>query len=135
MTWCHHYRITLKAKHRVSECEGRPSIKVKPSAVNRMVTASTGVQADLSKVVHPSCRSMYHSSEPQTSTVRISSPRPKRLGHLHINWTGLTAYAYPPTALLHRVVQKIRQCHCLIIAIAPGWPGMPWFWDLVQLST
>ena len=30
---------------------------------------------------------------------------------------------------------KIKQCHCLIIVIAPGWPGMPWFWDLVQLST
>ena len=27
---------------------------------------------------------------------------------------GLTGpdYAYPPTALLHRVIQKIRQCHC-----------------------
>ena len=21
------------------------------------------------------------------------------------------------------------------VVIAPGWPGMPWFWDLVQLST
>ena len=38
-------------------------------------------------------------------------------------------------ALLHRVIQKIRQRNCLIILIAPGWPGMPWFWDLVQLST
>ena len=25
--------------------------------------------------------------------------------------------------------------NCLIIVIAPGWTGMPWFWDLVQLST
>ena len=24
---------------------------------------------------------------------------------------------------------------CLIIVVAPGWPRMPWFWDLVQLST
>ena len=24
---------------------------------------------------------------------------------------------------------------CLIIVITLGWPGMPWFWDLVQLST
>ena len=31
---------------------------------------------------------------------------------LNINWSGLTAYAYPPTALLHRVIQKIRQCNC-----------------------
>ena len=28
---------------------------------------------------------------------------------VNINWSGLTAYAYPPTALLHRVIQKIRQ--------------------------
>ena len=25
---------------------------------------------------------------------------------LNINWTALTAYAYPPTALLHRVIQN-----------------------------
>ena len=54
---------------------------------------------------------------------------------LNINWTSLTAYAYPPTALLHRVSQEIRHCHCLIIVIAPGWPEMPWFWVLGQLST
>ena len=54
---------------------------------------------------------------------------------LNINWLGLTAYAYPHTALLHKVIQKIRQSSCLIIVIAPGWPGMPWFWDLVQHST
>ena len=51
---------------------------------------------------------------------------------LNKNWSGLTAYAYPPMALLHKVIQKIRQCNCLIILIAPG---IPWFWDLVQLST
>ena len=44
-----------------------------------MVTASTGVQTNLSKVVHPSCGSICHSS--QTSTVRVSSPRPQCLGH------------------------------------------------------
>ena len=47
---------------------------------------------------------------------------------LNINWLGLTGYAYPPMALLHRVIQKIKQSSCLIIV-------MPWFWDLVQLST
>ena len=46
-----------------------------------MVTASVGVQTDLSKVVHSSCRSICHSPEPQTSTVHISCPRPKGLGH------------------------------------------------------
>ena len=84
-----------------------------------MVTASAGVQTDLSQVVHPSCRSICHSPEPQIATVCVSSPRPECLGHRsskHKLVGGLTAYAYPPTALLHRVIQKIRQCklpdHC-----------------------
>ena len=66
---------------RVSECDGRPTVQVKPSSVNKMVTASAGVQTDLSQVVHSSCRSICHSPEPQSSTVRVSSPRPKCLGH------------------------------------------------------
>ena len=66
---------------RVSECDGQPSVQVEPNPVNRMVTASAGVQTDLSQVVHSSCRSICHSSEPQSFTVCISSPRPKCLGH------------------------------------------------------
>ena len=82
MTWCHHYQITLKARH-IPGClnvMARPSVQVEPSAVNRMVTPFTGVQTDLSKVVHPSCGSICHSSEPQSSTVHVSSPRPQCLG-------------------------------------------------------
>ena len=75
------HNIESQTHSRVPECDGRPSVQVKPSAVNRMVTASAGVQTDLPKVVHTSCRLICHSSEPQTSTVRISCPRPKGLGH------------------------------------------------------
>ena len=75
------HNIKRQTHSRVSECDGRPSIQVQPSTVNRMVTASAGVQTNLSKVVHSSCRSLCHSPEPQTSTVRISCPRPKGLGH------------------------------------------------------
>ena len=46
-------------------------------------------------------------------------------------WLKLQDLILRPSAAL----QKIKQCHCLIILIAPGWPGMPRFWDLVQLST
>ena len=59
---------------RVSECDGQPSVHVEPSPVNRMVTASAGVQTGLSQVVQSACRSIRHSSEPQSSTVRISVP-------------------------------------------------------------
>ena len=73
--------LKRKTLSRVSECDGRPAVQVEPSPVNRMVTASAGVQTDLSQLVHSSCRSICHSSEPKTSTVGISSPRPKCLGH------------------------------------------------------
>ena len=75
------HNIKSQTHARVSECDDRPSIQVEPSTVNRIVTASARVQTDLSKVVHSSCRSICHSPEPQTSTVRISCPRPKGLGH------------------------------------------------------
>ena len=65
----------------------------------------------------------------------VPDHNPWNIDALNINWPGLTAYAYPSTALLHRVIQKIRQCNCLIIVIAPGCPGMPWFLDIVQFST
>ena len=75
------HNIESQTHSRVPECDGQPSVQVEPSAVNRMVTAYEGVQTDLPKVVHTSCRLICHSSEPQTSTVRISCPRPKGLGH------------------------------------------------------
>ena len=76
-----------------------------------MVTASAGVQTDLSQVVHSSCRSFCHSPEPQSSTICVSKDQNDwDIDALNINWSGLTAYAYPPMALA-------------------------WFWDLVQLST
>ena len=73
--------IESQTHSRVSEGDGRPSIQVEPSSVNRMVTASTDVPSDLPKVVHSSCRPICHSSEPQTSAVRVSSPRSMCLGH------------------------------------------------------
>ena len=103
-----------------------------------MVTSSAGVQlqTDLSQVVHSSCGSfatrlnhkvpLYVSPVPDQNAWNIDA--------LNINWSGLTVYAYPPMALLHRVIQ-IRQSRCLTTVIAPGWPEMPWFGDLVQLST
>ena len=78
ITWCHHYQITLKARHIPWCLNGMADLL---SRSNQVVTASAGVQADLSQVVHSSCRSIRHSPETQSSNVRISSPSPKCLGH------------------------------------------------------
>ena len=44
------HNIESQTHSRVPECDGRHSVQVEPSAVNRMVTASAGVQADLPNV-------------------------------------------------------------------------------------
>ena len=75
------YNIESQAHSRVSECDGRPPIQVQPSAVNRMVSAPSGLQANLPKVVHPSCRLIRHSPESQTPSICVSYPRSKGLEH------------------------------------------------------
>ena len=54
---------------------------------------------------------------------------------LNISWEGLDAYVFCAVALIPQVIQKMTTYRCRIIMIAPGWPGMSWFWDLVDLST
>ena len=125
-----------KVQGPIRKCDDRPSVQVIPSPVNRMVTASAAVQTNLSKVVHSSCRSICHSSEPQSSTVCISSPRPICLGHRcsEHKLVRSRCLCFPFHCSPLQPDQK-RQPSCLIIVIAAGWPGMPWFWDLLQLST
>ena len=45
-------------------------------------------------------------------------------------------YPFPPAAILGKVVERLQDSPCKrIILIAPGWPNMPWFWDLVTMSS
>ena len=80
-------------------------------------------------MVNSSGRSIGHSSEPQTSTVSVSTPRPKYLGHRYSNHklVGSHCLYLLSYGSLSQGDPKIRQCNCLIVVIAPAWPGMPWF--------
>ena len=50
------------------------------------------------------------------------------------DWAGLDLYAYPPTKVLGRVLQKFRQSpRCRLTLIAPGWTKQAWFPDVLDL--
>ena len=51
MTWCHHYQISLRARH-IPGCRNVMA-DLPSSPVSRMVNASTDVQTDLSKWFTP----------------------------------------------------------------------------------
>ena len=139
MTWCHHYHITLKARH-IPGCLNVMADLLSRS--NQVQSTEWSLHPQVFKQIcqkwftpHVDLFATHLNHKLPLYVSPIPDPRAWDIDALNINWTNLTAYAYPPTALLHKVIQKIRQCQCLIIVIAPGWPGMPWFWDLVQLST
>ena len=52
---------------------------------------------------------------------------------MSLRWHGMYAYAYPPTAILGLVLQKIRAELCTVILIAPWWPQQAWFPGILEL--
>ena len=52
----------------------------------------------------------------------IPDPQAWAVDALNIPWENLVVYAFPPNALLPKVVQKLQSHTCRIIRIAPGWP-------------
>ena len=51
------------------------------------------------------------------------------------SWDGLQAYAFPPVAVIPRVLATLRAFKVTeLTLVAPHWAQRPWFSDLVQLS-
>ena len=133
MTWCHHYQITLKARH-IPGCLNVMADLLSRS--NQVQSTERFKQICKSKKWFTRHVDLFATRLNHKVPLYVSAvPDQNDINALNINWLCLTAYAHPLTALFHRVIQKIRQSSCLIIVIAPGWPGKLWFWDLVQLST
>ena len=66
----------------------------------------------------------------------VPDPRAWAVDALTVSWESLDMYIFPPVSLLGKVVSKLSDhLYKRVILIAPGWPNMPWFWDLVELSS
>ena len=123
MTWCHHYHITLKARH-IPGCLNVMADLLSRS--NQVQSTEWSLHPQVFKQIcqkwftpHVDLFATHLNHKLPLYVSPIPDPRAWDIDALNINWTNLTAYAYPPTALLHKVIQKIRQCQCLIIVIIP----------------
>ena len=64
----------------------------------------------------------------------VPDPQAWGVDVLRLSW-GQDLYAFLPIPLLGNVVNKIMTHDCQqVIVIAPGWPNIPWFWHLLELS-
>ena len=120
-----------------AECGSRQAIQTGPDHSNRMVTPSRGFPSYMQQVAPTSdlFATRFNNKLPQ-----FVSPVPDSLAvavdALSLPWENLDAYAFPPAAILGKVVERLQDSPCKrIILIAPGWPNMPWFWDLVTMSS
>ena len=63
-----------------------------------------------------------------------SDPRAAGTDALFQPWDYLQAYAFPPIAIIRRVLLKLRSSkNCELTLIAPFWPQRDWFPDLLEL--
>ncbi|XP_074850272.1 uncharacterized protein LOC142013107 [Carettochelys insculpta] len=51
-----------------------------------------------------------------------------------ISWKGPLLYAFPPTTLIHKVLQKARRERARMILIVPTWDRQQWFPLLLRMS-
>ena len=116
----------------LAECGSRQAIQTRPDYSDRLVSPSN-LPIDMHPVASTSRRPFCNEVQQQAA-----SPVPDSLAlavdAYSLPWEDLDPYAFPPVAILGRVVAKLRNYTCRrIILIAPGWPNMPWFWNLVAL--
>ena len=102
-----------------------------------VVSPSRGLPSNMQQVTLASNTPLRHGFQQQTTSVSpVLDPLASAVDALSLSWEDLDAYAFPSTAILGKVVEKLQDYPCKrIILIASGWPNMTCFWDLVVMST
>ena len=140
LTWCTRKQITLKARHIPSHLN---VIADKLSRLGQTIQT----EWSLSPKIFQAICSRWHQPTVDLFATRFNNKLPQfvspvpdpqawAVDALSLSWEGLDPYAFPPAAILGKVVEKLQDYPCSrIVLIAPGWPNMPWFWDLVEMSS
>ena len=139
LSWCHPRGIVLRARH-IPGCLN--VIVDKLSRHNQVIQT----EWSLSQQVFNQLCSKWARPQVDLFATRFNHKLPSFVSlvpdqtawdvdALSLSWEHLSAYTFPPVSLIPQVVSKLRDQGCRrMILIAPGWPNMPWFWDLVDLS-
>ena len=119
------------------QCHSRQSLQEGQNNLDRVVSSSSNIQPNLQSwhkpMVDMFATKLNH--KPQIYVSPVPDANAMNIDALNISWEGLDGYAFCPVALIPKVIQKMSTYRCKMIVVAPGWPGMHWFWDLVNLST
>ena len=140
LSWCTRKQVTLKARH----IPGRLKVIAdKLSGLGQTIQMEWSLHPEVFKAI---C-SRWHQPQVDLFATRFNNKLPQfvspvpdpqawAVDALSLSWENLDPYTFPPAAILGKVVEKLQDYPCnRIILIAPWWPNMPWFWDLLAMSS
>ena len=139
MAYCNPRNILIRARH-IQGCLNviANSLSRKDKIIQTEWSLHPQIFSLICKVWHTPMVDMFATNLNHKLPIYVS-PVPDanamNIDALNISWEGLDGYAFCPVALIPKVIQKMNTYRCRMIVVAPGWPRMHWFWDLVNLST
>ena len=147
LQWCHRHDIVLRAAHlpgaenKLADALSRKSSQI----VDKPRIRGSSVEWHLNPIVcqtifnrlHRPLIDLFASSQNHQLPTYCSwqhDPAAYAQDAMAISWNMTLAYAFPPIALIPRILEKLVNSEsCEIILIAPNWPRQPWFPRLVSL--
>ena len=123
---------------RLTKCGSGQAIQAGSDHPDGVVSPSRGFSNIMQEVAPASNRPIRHKVQQQVTSIYVTctGSLATAVDALSLPLAALDAYAFPPTAILGKVLEKLHDSPCKrIILLAPGWPNMPWFWDLVVMSS
>ena len=138
LLWCHGNNIVLRAVH-IKGVDNVQSdyLSRKGSIINTEWSLHPSVISMIkSSWIDPPQIDLFATKDNHKFPLYISpmpDPAAMATDALSVNWDNFVAYAYPPQAIIPQVLNKLRRHQCVLYLIAPNWPRMTWFPQILQL--
>ena len=137
--WTRQHHVLLKAEHIAGVLNVRAD---RLSRQHQVVSTEWSLHPDAVQAVWARWGTphidLFATSENHKLPVYVApflDPQAWKIDAMTFSWSGLWAYAFPPTALIPKILHKIREENVEVIMIAPYWPKRPWTIEVVELAT
>ena len=139
LLWCQEHKVILRARHIpgkfnvISDQLSRLGQVVSTewslhqSIIEQISLIWEKPQVDLFATKYNAKLPLYYSPIPDQQALGVDS-----MSH---SWKNLIGYAYPPQAIMQKVLNKIQADKCTVYLIAPAWSSRSWYPTLLSLLT